>query len=105
MSAFLVILLLAVATFAAPAAAPSWEAVDAPSHARVAVINSDKVEVAAGEGYIYVFSAKPVNVKVFTILGQLVSSSTLPAGHHRLRISTKGIYIVKIGTATHRVIL
>lgn len=110
MRKFLAILLLAVAVGAASGATVAWEAVDAPAHARMAVPldaqrNPDKVEVVAGDGYIYVASSRPVAVKVFTILGQLVSSESLPAGQHRLRIATKGIYIVKIGTATHRVIL
>ncbi|MDE6814361.1 MAG: T9SS type A sorting domain-containing protein, partial [Duncaniella sp.] len=47
---------------------------------------------------IYVTSQHQVSVKVFTILGQLISQETLPAGTHRLQMSAKGIYILKIGT-------
>lgn len=59
--------------------------------------------MAVRDSCIYVTSPRQVSVKVFTILGQLISQETLPAGTHRLQMSAKGIYILKLGTTTRRV--
>ena len=82
-----------------------WEAVDAPDR-MFTEMRSDpeaQAEMAVRENYIYIATPRSVNVKVFTILGQLISQSTLPAGIHRLPMSAKGIYIIKIGSSTRRV--
>ncbi len=42
-------------------------------------------------------------VKVFTLLGQPVSSEVLRPGTHRLTLRTKGIYIIRVGSWTRRV--
>ena len=60
-------------------------------------------EMAVRDNFIYIAAPRPVTVKVFTILGQLISQTTLPAGIHRLPMSAKGIYIIKIGGSTRRV--
>lgn len=81
---------------------PRWEVVEAGSSDDSAD-QSDKVEVSVRDGYIYVTARRQVNVKVFTILGQLVSQGRLPAGTSRLRVGNKGIYILKTGSYTCRV--
>lgn len=93
-----------LAMLAATASAPRWEAVDVPgrifSEQR---FDSETADVAVVDNTIYIATQRPVSVKVFTILGQLVSQATLPAGTHRLVMKAKGIYILKIGTTTRRV--
>lgn len=66
---------------------------------------SDGVEIFGQNGAIIVRTTHRVQVKVFTILGQLVSQSTLNPGTSELKINSRGIYIVKIGNVTQKVAL
>lgn len=106
MRKLLAILTVALWALTASGAAPRWESVDTP--VGMEVISDRKtddnvVEMAVKDGWVYIASPRPVAVKVFTILGQLISQETLASGTHRLRISTRGVYILKVGTATRRV--
>ena len=66
---------------------------------------SDGVEIFSQNGAIVVRTPHRVQVKVFTILGQLVSQSVLNPGTSELKINARGIYIVKIGNVTQKVAL
>ncbi len=107
MRRFIVILLVMLAVGVAEGATQRWETVDIPP--RVLVENQhtgDEIEgvtVAVSEGYIYVAAEAPVDVRVFTILGQLISQEKLEAGTHRFHMKSRGIYILKIGSQTRRV--
>ena len=57
------------------------------------------------DGYIYIWSQRPVVVKLFSILGQQILQETIPAGIHRLRMTSKGIYILRAGSITRRITL
>ena len=104
MRQLLVILIVALASVFASGAIPRWESLDTPGNIFTEQrIDTDGVELVVRDNTIYIMSQKPVSVKVFTILGQLVTQDTLPAGAHRLQMKTKGIYILKIGTTTRRV--
>lgn len=103
----LVLLLASAMAFAAP---PRWEGVSGHVRGIETVvtgqgIDAEQVDVIVRDGYIYLACRRETPVKVFTILGQLISSQTLPAGTHRLRMSAKGIYILKTDNATRRVTL
>ncbi len=93
------------------AASPRWEVVNssAPYPSQTTELRDDQpqeqLEVSVRDGFIYVTVARSSQVKVFTILGQLISQDTLQPGIHRLRINAKGIYILKTGSATRRVII
>ncbi len=65
--------------------------------------DTDKVEVTVKDGYIYIDTSKPITIKLMSILGQLVSQQNLPAGVSRIKMSAKGIYILKAGGLTKRV--
>lgn len=78
---------------------PRWEQVTSVA----TEIPDDGIDVAVRDNYIYVNTPRQVNVKVFTILGQLVSQGNLPPGVSRLRVNARGIYILKAGTVTRRV--
>jgi len=106
----LITLVLLLASALALAAPPRWEGVSGhvPGIETVATgqsIDTEQVDVIVRDGYIYLACRRETPVKVFTILGQLISSQTLPAGIHRLRMSAKGIYILKTDNATRRVTL
>ena len=63
---------------------------------------SDGVEIFQRSGAIIIKTQHIIQVKVFTILGQLVSQATLQPGTSELRLK-RGIYMVKIGNITQKV--
>lgn len=105
MRRFIVILIVVLTVVFTIGATQRWEEVDTPPRAMVELqdIDESPIGIAVSDGYIYVSSEKRITVKVFTILGQLVSEETLPEGIHRFLMRAKGIYVVKIGARTHRV--
>ena len=46
---------------------------------------------------------RPTTVKVFSILGQLITQKQIAAGKVRLHMDTRGIFILKAGGATRRI--
>ncbi len=98
------ILIAAMLTGAIPAAegALKWEYVSM-SQTTDDASDAEKVEVTVKDGYIYVDTPKPITIKLMSILGQLVSQQNLPAGVSRIKMSAKGVYILKAGSLTKRV--
>ena len=66
---------------------------------------TDGVEIFGKDGAIIIRTQHRIQVRVFTILGQLVSQTVLSSGTSELRIGSRGIYIVKIGNTTQKVAL
>lgn len=66
-------------------------------------ISSDGIEIFGKDGCIVVRLPQKAQVKVFTILGQLVSQAELNAGTSMLKLNSRGIYIVKVGNVTQKV--
>ena len=64
---------------------------------------SDGIEIYGNKGVISIVTPKRIQVRVYTILGQLVSQATLNPGTSQLRIGSRGIYLVKIGNLTQKV--
>ncbi len=93
-----------VAAVIAPALceAKGWEAVRADVSGLSSVAHDDDVEIRVSPGHVVVVASQQVQIKVFTILGQVVSSETLPAGTSRLPLS-HGVYIVKVGDLTCKI--
>ncbi len=98
-------LCLAIAGFDGFAVRPGWEQVQSPQavSSRSDDGNEERVDVTVRDGYIYVTTPRPVTVRVMTILGQLISQQNLPEGTSRLKVTSRGIYILKAGSQTHRV--
>lgn len=92
-------------------AAAGWESADRVMTAaeRAAVERAADAdapaEVWVRDGYVYITAQRPVTVKIFSILGQLISQETVPAGTYRLHLASRGIYILKAGTLTRRITL
>lgn len=82
-----------------------WETVKTERSDAKPVAKDNDTEIKAARGIIIITSGHPVQVKVFTILGQLLSSETLPAGTSQLQIAAHGIYLVKAGDITCKVAL
>lgn len=79
---------------------PRWEQTDGIPSGRP---SEQTPNVTVQDMYIYVELDQPTQVKLFTILGQPVSQMQLPAGTSRFRVNARGIYILKIGSATRRI--
>lgn len=82
--------------------AKGWEPVrsDVSGFNQVARDNDLVVRVAPGQ--VVVSSSQQIQIKIFTILGQLVSNETLPPGVNKLSLS-HGVYIVKVGDLTCKI--
>lgn len=78
-----------------------WEKSRRPR--QVEAVADEAMDVTVVDGYIYVTVQRPVSVKLFSILGQLISNQTLPAGTSRLQVVARGIYILKTDTETRRI--
>ncbi|MBQ9586132.1 MAG: T9SS type A sorting domain-containing protein [Muribaculaceae bacterium] len=65
---------------------------------------TDGIEIFQRNGTITIRTQKTIQVRVYTILGQLVSQATLSPGTSELKLS-RGIYLVKIGNITQKVAL
>ena len=78
---------------------PSWEVVSS----RVDLDDSDRIETSVRDGYIFITTSRPVTVRLYSILGQLISQQNIPAGTSRLKVDIRGIYILKIGSVTRRI--
>lgn len=88
------------------AASPTWEEVASPQPSVVQSLGTDsQTEVIVRDGYIYISTHEPMTVKIFSILGQQIHQETIAAGLHRLRLNSKGIFILKAGSLTKRVTL
>lgn len=66
-------------------------------------IEGDSPEIRVSEGYVYVTTTRTITVKVFSILGQLISQETIQSGISRFRLPSRGIYILKAGAITKRI--
>lgn len=87
-------------------AAPSkWETPKQERTDTRVIIRENDVEIKAARGVIVVSAPKPVQIKVYTILGQLVSRETLPAGTSQLNVQAHGVYIIRTADLTCKVAL
>ncbi|MCH5216448.1 MAG: T9SS type A sorting domain-containing protein [Muribaculaceae bacterium] len=65
----------------------------------------DNIDVYSSNGNVIIRLKEKSQVKIFTILGQLVSNEELPVGTWELKINSRGIYIIKIGNHTQKIAL
>ncbi len=54
---------------------------------------------------LYLWLSKPATVRIVTILGQQISLETLQPGCYRIKMPVKGIYILKVGDMTKKVVV
>lgn len=99
-----VMLLVSAATPVVSYAAPKgWEVLREERTDAKSVVRETELEIMSASGTIIIHANHPVQVKVFTILGRLVSSETVPAGKSQLQLPAHGVYIVKVGDLTCKV--
>lgn len=81
----------------------SWEEIQHEQSTHVDRAEIEQIEVLVKDGYVYINTPRKVTVKIFSILGQLISQEEIPAGNYRMRIASRGIYILKAGPITRRI--
>lgn len=89
-----------VATVPAEAASSKWETVKSERTDTKTVAKDSDTEIRAARGVVVVSNTRAVQVKIYTILGQLVNRETLPPGTSQISIQPHGVYIIKIGDLT-----
>lgn len=66
---------------------------------------ADSIEISGKDGSIVIRTTRKTQIKVYTILGQLVTDRTVNAGVSELKIEPRGIYLVKAEGQTQKVAL
>lgn len=85
---------------------PTWEIVQVIEEAPDQPSSDIKLEAESSEGGTVLISVdQATTIKVYSILGQLITQKQVNAGTVRLRIAARGIYILKAGSATRRISL
>ncbi len=64
---------------------------------------ADGLDTGVRGGYLYVTLSRPATVRLYTVLGTLVSQRTLPAGVSRYRLQARGMYLLKTDRGTRRI--
>ena len=67
------------------------------------VMKHPRIEVFTAPSQISITVNQPVNVKIFTILGKLVSSQNLEPGTYDYHLNPHGVYIIKAAEITCKV--
>lgn len=86
-----------------PPRAPVWEVVNVHEASVQTPADGDGLEVSVHQGVVYISAERPVTVKVFSILGQLITQRQMQPGTVRLTLGTRGIYILKTEGTTRRI--
>ncbi|MBD5200896.1 MAG: hypothetical protein HDS70_04480 [Bacteroidales bacterium] len=85
------------------AAGRAWEQQKSERQDAHTAAKWNEVEIKTVRGAIIVNTNVKVQIKIFTILGQIVSSETLSPGTWQLQMPAHGVYIVKTADATCKV--
>lgn len=85
------------------ASAPQWETVTPMTSGKDDAQLTDQLEVSREGEYIYLTVSRRSTVRLYTILGQMVSQQTVEPGTYRFRLKARGIYILKCGNSTRRI--
>ena len=67
------------------------------------MVENDDIHISSHDGYVYLSTPHSTNVKIFSILGQVISQKDIKPGSYRIRLASKGIYILRAGSITRRI--
>lgn len=98
-------MVLVVSIQASAASSPTWEDVNALPREIVAkeTADSDISALGISGGYVYISVRQTSSIKIFTILGQLVTQQQLKPGTYRIKLLQRGVYLLKAGSITRRI--
>lgn len=99
----LLVAALVIPVGAVAATGMAWETVKTEIRDAKSVVKDTDIEIMTAPSAIIIHANRHVNVKVFTILGRLVSSENVAPGTSRLPIGAHGVYIIKVGDLTCKV--
>ena len=106
MNRILALMIVILAAMALPLAAadnrvPLWETVEVREEASSS--ENEPIEITTRERQIYITTGQTVEVRVYSILGQLITKRKISPGTVRLTLGIRGIYILKTDTTTRRI--
>lgn len=92
---------------AGPTRKPTWEVLVVADPATVPTApGAPEMTVTVRDGGVVLISSdRPVTVRVFSILGQLITQKQMSPGTVRLNMDARGIYILKADNETRRISL
>lgn len=83
---------------------PVWEVVQVEEEGTdSSTAAPDALEADVRDGKVFIRVQHPVEVRVYSILGQLVTKRKVVAGTTALTLGSRGIYILKTDTVTRRI--
>lgn len=85
--------------------AKGWENLKTERTDTRTVVKENDIEIRTTRGLIIITTNHQLQIKVFTILGQLISSDTIGPGTSQFTVNAHGIYILKAGDLTCKVAL
>lgn len=85
------------------AAAKDWEQPKTEHRDAKSIVKEAEIEILTAPSTIIVVSSHQVQIKVFSILGRLISAETLQPGTSQLTVGAHGVYIIKAGELTCKV--
>lgn len=97
--------LMAMPVLCGAAGTSAWETVKTEIPDAKRVVKDIDIEIFTAPACIIINVARQVDIKVFTILGRVVSAETIPPGTFQLSVGAHGVYIVKVGELTCKVAL
>lgn len=100
-SIFMILSLLTAAPLGiAQTSTPQWENAEAITGNFKAVASNPEFEVFSAPNVIMLKVNKEIDVRVFTILGKLISAQHLQPGIFQCNLDSHGIYIIKTDKAS-----
>ena len=67
------------------------------------VTDNEEPDFTVRGQYIYVNTPRQITIRLYSILGQLITQQTLQPGTTRIKAPTRGVYILKAGSMTRRI--
>ena len=65
----------------------------------------DTIQIFGSDGYIYIRSPRRYPAQVYTMLGQVVRQTYVNPGYTEMLVGGRGIYLVRVGDVTRKVVL
>ena len=105
LSVFLMMMLLGniMPVIALPQTQLRWETLKAVPPTMKPIMSQNDIAVFAAPSVIAITVSHPVNIKIFTILGKLVTSKKLEPGIYEFNLNAHGVYIIKTDDTTCKV--
>lgn len=85
------------------AEAKGWDPVKTEQAELRHVASDAEIEIKAKRGVIHLSTGRPVNIRIYTILGSQIASDNLQPGMYQYNFPVHGVYIIKAGELTCKV--